>query len=130
MLSIDILSRKPIYEQIIDGMEREVVSGIMKEGEQIPSIRETSAKLNVNPNTVQRAYAELTRRGVIASAPGRGTFIVLGALENIRSNYRDSLSELSAFIETLKEAGVPAFEIENTVTEALYNKSANKEEKS
>ncbi len=127
MLSIDILSRKPIYEQIIDGMEREIVSGIMKEGEQIPSIRETSARLNVNPNTVQRAYAELTRRGVIASASGRGTFIVPGALENIRSNYRDSLSRLSALVRALKEAGVPAYEIENTVKEALSGESVKKE---
>ena len=55
MVSIDKLSRVPIYEQIVDGICKEVVSGLMAEGAQLPSVREMSQLLSANPNTIQKA---------------------------------------------------------------------------
>ena len=65
MFHIDPLSRKPVYEQIIDQMERFVLTGLMKPGTQLPSVRSLSMELSINPNTIQKAYSELDARGVI-----------------------------------------------------------------
>ena len=59
MFHIDPLSRKPVYEQIIDQMERFVLTGLMKPGTQLPSVRSLSMELSINPNTIQKAYSEL-----------------------------------------------------------------------
>ena len=65
MLVIDKFSRKPIYEQVIEGIERDIVTGILNEKDQLPSIRELSAMLSVNPNPIQKAFQELDRNGII-----------------------------------------------------------------
>ena len=75
MFRIDALSRQPVYEQIIDQLERLVLAGVIKPGEQIPSVRSLSVQLSINPNTIQKAYAELDRRGILCSVPGRGCYI-------------------------------------------------------
>ena len=75
MLVIDKISRKPIYEQVVEGIEREIVTGLIGELEQLPSIRELSSLLGINPNTIQKAYAELERDGIIYSLPARGSFV-------------------------------------------------------
>ncbi|MBQ2120037.1 MAG: GntR family transcriptional regulator, partial [Peptococcaceae bacterium] len=75
MILIDYKSRKPIYEQIIENMKQLVVSGALKRDEQIPSVRQLAQELAINPNTIQKAYAELERQGVIYSLKGRGSFV-------------------------------------------------------
>jgi GntR family transcriptional regulator len=72
MFQIDRFGRTPIYEQIIDQTQRLIASGILKEGDQLPSVRVLSQELSVNPNTLQKAYSELERRGLCVSAPGNG----------------------------------------------------------
>src|SRR5262245_53193911 len=68
-------SNVPIYRQIVDQVRLALASGEVAPGEQLPSVRVLAERLLVNPNTVAHAYAELTRHGVIESAPGRGVFI-------------------------------------------------------
>jgi GntR family transcriptional regulator len=75
MLQIDVLSRIPIYEQIASQFERMVLVGVLPPGSQLPSVRSLSLELSINPNTIQKAYAELDRRGISISVPGRGSFI-------------------------------------------------------
>ena len=72
MLYIDVMSRTPVYEQIITQIEKLIGAGIMKEGEQLPSVRSLSIQLSVNPNTIQKAYGELDAKGIIGSVPGKG----------------------------------------------------------
>ena len=72
MFQINIFNRKPIYEQLIDQTERLILTGILTEEEQLPSVRSLSVELSVNPNTIQKAYAELDRRGLTYVIPGRG----------------------------------------------------------
>lgn len=67
--------RLPIYQQIIDRFCRSVVRGEIEQGERIPSIRDMALALKVNPNTVQRVYQELERRGMIYSRRGTGYFV-------------------------------------------------------
>ena len=59
MIVIDKYSRKPIYEQIIDGIEKQIMSGVMGELDKLPSIRELSVALSINPNTIQKAFLVL-----------------------------------------------------------------------
>lgn len=73
----------PIYLQIIHSIKREIVAGILRPGDKLPSVREQAEALTVNPNTVQRAYQELERESVTETRRGMGTFIV----------ERDSLAE-------------------------------------
>ena len=62
---IDSMSRQPVYEQIVDQVEQMILSGLMRPGEQLPSVRSLSLELSINPNTIQKAYAELDGRGII-----------------------------------------------------------------
>src|SRR5690606_31609743 len=66
---------RPMYQQIIDRIKRLVVTGDWKPGQEIPSIRALAAAVSVSVITVQRAYHELERDGVIVSRQGRGTFV-------------------------------------------------------
>ena len=71
MIQIDPRSRMPIYEQLVDGITRLVVSGAMEADGAVPSVRALAAELSVNPNTVQKAYRELERQGYIYTTSGK-----------------------------------------------------------
>lgn len=75
MIKIDYRDARPIYEQIVDGVETLALRGALPAGSQLPSVRQLAMELSINPNTIQRAYTELERRGVIYAAKGRGNFI-------------------------------------------------------
>lgn len=75
MINIDSRSSKPIYEQIIDGIKENVVRGILKPGDKLPSVRELAVMLTTNPNTVSKAYKELEREKIIEVLRGKGTYI-------------------------------------------------------
>ena len=111
MILIDYKSRKPIYEQIIENMKQLVVSGALKRDEQIPSVRQLAQELAINPNTIQKAYAELERQGIIYSLKGRGSFVgsSLQELRNIQQNER--LEELAALSKELYQLQVPQEEL-------------------
>lgn len=74
MFQLDLKSRESIYEQIISQMKELIVTGVLKEGEKLPSVRELSRVLTVNPNTVQKAYRELERQGYVYTVAGLGCF--------------------------------------------------------
>src|ERR1019366_3235722 len=65
----------PVYRQIINHVCATVASGVFKSGDQLPTIRALSERLNVNPNTVAKAYRELELKGIIVSERGSGSFI-------------------------------------------------------
>ncbi len=75
LFHVDASSSVPIYVQIVDQVKSATASGLLKAGEQLPSVRELAVSLTVNPNTIARAYQELERDGIIYTARGRGTFI-------------------------------------------------------
>ncbi|APH19722.1 GntR family transcriptional regulator [Clostridium botulinum] len=75
MINIDSRSSKPIYEQIIDGIKENIVRGILKTGDKLPSVRELAVMLTTNPNTVSKAYKELEREKIIEVLRGKGTYI-------------------------------------------------------
>lgn len=75
MIHLDHRDRRPIYEQIMDALRAQIQAGVLLPGEQLPSVRELSAGLSINPNTIQRAYRELERTGWTVSQPGKGSFV-------------------------------------------------------
>lgn len=111
MILIDYKSRKPIYEQIIDNIKQLVVSGVLKRDEQIPSVRQLAQELAINPNTIQKAYAELERQGVIYSLKGRGSFVG-SSLQELRSvQQKELLEQLTILSNSLCRLQVPQEEI-------------------
>ena len=71
MIKIDYRDARPIYEQVVDGIEGLALRGALPADTQLPSVRQLAMELSINPNTIQRAYG----RGVIYAAKGRGNFI-------------------------------------------------------
>ena len=76
MISINYRDSRPVYEQIVDGFKKLIVTGLIKKDEKMPSVRELAAQYAINPNTIQRAYRDLENEGYIYSVPGRGSFAV------------------------------------------------------
>ena len=75
MIHIDSRSSKPIYEQIIERIKENIIKGILKPGDKLPSVRELAAAITINPNTISKAYSELERTKAIEVIRGKGTFV-------------------------------------------------------
>ena len=111
MILIDYKSRKPIYEQIIENMKQLVVSGVLQRDDQVPSVRQLAQELAINPNTIQKAYAELERQGVIYSLKGRGSFVG-SSLQELRTvQHKELLEQLTALSTDLYRLQVPQEEV-------------------
>ncbi|MGH4123779.1 MAG: GntR family transcriptional regulator [Clostridium sp.] len=75
MINIDSRSSKPIYEQIIEKIKENIIKGILKPGDKLPSVRELASIITINPNTISKAYNELERMKAIEVIRGKGTFV-------------------------------------------------------
>jgi GntR family transcriptional regulator len=75
MFELDLRSRKPIYEQLVDKMKELIINEVLKPDEQLPSVRQMAQQLTINPNTIQKAYRELEVQGFIFSLKGKGSFV-------------------------------------------------------
>ncbi|MDD6490464.1 MAG: GntR family transcriptional regulator [Clostridia bacterium] len=111
LISIDKMSHKPIYEQIIEQFENLIVTGILKSGDMIPSVRSLSKEIGTNPNTIQKAYNELERSDITYSVPGVGRYISNDAKDIIQKSMMKSDSELKNAVEKLKLSGMTVEEI-------------------
>ena len=83
MFPIDPRDTRAIYEQIIDNIKEQVIKGVLKPGDQLPSVRQLASMLTVNANTVMKAYGELERQEVIETVRGKGAFISMAPSKNI-----------------------------------------------
>ena len=122
MLLIDKLSGKPVYEQIIEGIEKNILMGIYEPGGILPSLRELSVALGINPNTIQKSYAELIRRGVIIPSPGSGTYVAPDAIDRIREAAEEKLIQWEDLVTNLALAGIPKSDVIAMVS-AVYARS-------
>ena len=75
MIRLDYRDSRSLHEQIADGFKELIINGIMLPDEQMPSVRELSVSLTVNPNTVQKAYKQMELDGYIYSVKGKGSFV-------------------------------------------------------
>ena len=75
MIEIASGDPRPLFKQIVDGVRRKVATGELPEGSRLPSVRALAMQLTINPNTVAKAYAELTSEGLVAPHKGVGLFV-------------------------------------------------------
>ncbi len=126
LLQIEHHSGQPIYRQVIDQIRRQVVAGQLREGEQLPSVRDLAAQLRVNPMTISKAYSLLEMEGLLDRRRGVGLFVV--------SPTKDKLGQTRAEMleEALTKAVVMAIQLETTEEEVrdmlarLYQKYNSK----
>ena len=124
MFQIQPFSPVPVYEQIVSQTERLVLSGVLKAGDQMPSVRSLSIRLSVNPNTIQKAYNELDVRGILCAVPGKGCFVAANAGERLTELCRGKLTELRMLADILALAGIPKEELIHCI-ESAYEKREN-----
>ena len=118
MYQIDVMSRKPVYEQLVEQVERFILRGVLKSDQQMQSVRSLSVELAVNPNTVQKAYSELDRRGIVYSVPGKGCFVSPHAIKSIQKRKRGELEQFVQAVQELALAGIEKSEVISCVDEA------------
>ncbi|MBO4899976.1 MAG: GntR family transcriptional regulator [Lachnospiraceae bacterium] len=96
MAVINFRDARPIYEQIADHYKQLILSGVMQEDEQMPSVRALAVELATNPNTIQKAYAELTREGFMYTVKGKGNFVAgnPNLLDKKKDELKNKLSEI------------------------------------
>ncbi len=127
-IMVDLRSRQPIFEQIIDSVRDLAVKGLLAPDEHLPSVRALAAELGINPNTIQKAYGELERQGVIYSLAGRGNFVSsdISAVKDM--HLRGLLSALCESVLAAAEYGISEERILSCVKAAL-DKGKGKEDK-
>lgn len=105
MILIDYKDRRPLYEQIVEKLSDLMVRGVLAQDSQLPSVRSLATELSINPNTIQRAYAELERQGYIYSVKGRGSFVAEN--HQIRAKKQVEIwRELALLVEDARNAGI------------------------
>lgn len=116
MIVIDYKDNRPLYEQIAERFQVLIERGVLKPQEQMPSVRSLAMDLSINPNTIQKAYAELERRGYIYTVKGRGNFV--SDDEELKEKRRSQqLEEFRTKAVQAMEAGVTKAELLQIVNE-------------
>lgn len=116
MIVIDYHDKRPIYEQIIDRFQMLILNGALESDMQLPSVRSLAMDLAINANTIQRAYSELERRGLIYSVKGRGNF-VSAQKDVVKEQQELLLEDLRAQLKVCKESGIDFNQVLDCVQE-------------
>ena len=110
MLNLNYRDGRPIYEQVKDGLRQMVISGAIRPGDKLPSVRAMASQLAINPNTIQKAYEALESEGYVYSIPGKGSFAA--DRSEVEGKRREELLEqLSKTVTELRYLGVTEEEI-------------------
>lgn len=105
MIHLDYRDTRPIYEQVCDNLRRLIVTGVLQTDEKLPSVRALAMELSINPNTIQRAYAQLEAEGFIYSVTGRGNFVAKADGQN-DARKEDVTQKIKPLMEELKNLGM------------------------
>jgi len=121
ILQIDFRSGLPIYTQIVNQLQAQVVGGVLKPGDQLPTVRALAEELRVNFNTVARAYRILDEARIISTQQGRGTYITDVPPPNVSERLRrESLEALTQrYISEAMRLEFPKSEISQMVKDQL-----------
>lgn len=117
MFNLDVRSRKPIYEQLVEKIKELIINDVLKKDEQLPSVRMLAQQLTINPNTIQKAYRELEVQGYVYSIKGKGNF-VSEIQDTITSEKRKKIKqELTRLISEALYLGISGRELTNLIHE-------------
>src|SRR5580658_3163772 len=111
--SIDLHTGVPVYRQLIDQVRAGVASGSLAAGDQLPTVRQLAVDLEINPNTVMRAYRELELGGMLETHQGTGTFISGKKVEKKSAERDRQLSQMAS--EAAARAGAAGFALEDLI---------------
>ena len=111
MIQLNYRAPTPIYQQIKDGIRRLIATGVIQEGEKLPSVRALASQLAINPNTIQRAYNELEAEEVILSIPSKGSFAAEKSDKNALRR-AELFQQLKALLNELRSLGVSNEELQ------------------
>ena len=114
MIILDYKDRRPIYEQVAEKLEELMLLGVLGENEPLPSVRSLAMELSINPNTIQRAYAELERQGYIYTVKGKGSFVAENSVMKEKRK-KDLLIQVSEVIDEAIRLGISGEERKNMV---------------
>ncbi|WP_077622880.1 GntR family transcriptional regulator [Sediminibacillus massiliensis] len=114
-------SSQPIYSQLADRINRQILRGELKPGDKLPSVREMGIQASVNPNTVQRTYRELEGMKIVETKRGQGTFVTENT--DILNEMRERLKqeEISDFVKGMHDMGYTDLEIQTGLQSFLRN---------
>ena len=117
MFQLDYGDHRPIYEQIKDKMKELIISGVLKENDKVPSVRDMAGSLAINPNTIQKAYRDLESEGYIYSVRAKGSFV--SPKQNVvkKTDTEEFVSEYRLLVEKLKFLGVEKKLLEEIIDE-------------
>jgi GntR family transcriptional regulator len=113
---LDTTSGVPFYVQLIQQVRQALLFGMLRAGDQLPTVKDVVSQVALNPNTVLRAYRDLEHEGVVVSRPGLGTFITANAPRSMaRDQYRPLRADLERWIRKARSQDLD----ENTIA-ALF----------
>ncbi len=119
MFALDLRSRAPIYEQLVEKIIALIVNNVLKADEQLPTVRVLANELTVNPNTIQKAYRELEYRGYIYSLPGKGNFVKPTVPENNAARLQNLENDLVRIVSEMLYLGRSPEQIDRLVQQSL-----------
>lgn len=119
MFELDLRSRAPIYEQLVDKFIELIIKSVLKPDEHLPAVRALATELTINPNTIQKAYRELEHRGYIYSVPGKGSFVRPAVPGDNSARLHSLEKELAGIIAEMLYLGVSPAEISKKVSGLL-----------
>ncbi len=120
MIVIDYRDARPIYEQVVERFKMLILRGVLRPDDKIPSVRNLAVDLSINPNTIQRAYAELERQGYIYTVKGKGNFV--SDSKALLLKYREEIfDELGRICKAAFEVGITREELVQNIERGIEN---------
>ncbi len=120
MFQLNYQSHKSIYEQIVDNIKEQIITGVLKENTPLPTVRELSQLLTINPHTVQKAFQTLDQEGYIYTIADKGTFV--SSKKYVKTDEQKVNDIVNTIVEGYKELihmGMSQDEIHNKILEKM-----------
>lgn len=128
-VSVDHKSSVPLYAQLKEQLHLAVATGVLRPGDQLPTVRDLAVRLRVNPNTIARVYRELQAEGLFVSRQGSGTFVAEGGAEVGQAEAREILRQRIADAAALaRSLGLTAAELRRLTNDAWREAEAGQDE--
>lgn len=120
MFQLNYQSHKSLYEQIVDNIKEQIMTGVLKENTQLPTVRELSQLLTINPHIVQKAFQTLDQEGYIYTIANKGTFV--SSRKHVKIDEQKGDDMIQVIVEGYKELihmGMTQDEIHNKILEYM-----------
>lgn len=119
MFNLDLRSRTPIYEQLVDKFKELIINDILQKDEKLPSVRTLAQELTINPNTIQKAYRELEVQGYIYSLQGKGSFVHTVIKMDNKKNLEKIKEAVKKYVAEAYYVGVKKEELHQMIDEVI-----------